>query len=161
MLIGELWPGVGSVPGCDGCGATPLPPPPPYSSLAASLLLSCKYYTIYSWKNVTIMTSKIALKRAGTTWKSNSPWPKPRSCIGNLEFGPRIQILWPSPFNKEPPSHIGLLFFGAMQTKCENFKWRNLTPTLTNGIYNCCVGAYTVQLRPYKLIIQDFDSFSI
>jgi hypothetical protein len=25
MLVGELWPGVGSVPGCDGCGATPLP----------------------------------------------------------------------------------------------------------------------------------------
>ncbi len=24
MLVGELWPGVGSVPGFDGCGATPL-----------------------------------------------------------------------------------------------------------------------------------------
>jgi hypothetical protein len=46
MLVGELWPGVGSVPGCDGCGATSLPPTSPYSSLAASLLLSCKYYTV-------------------------------------------------------------------------------------------------------------------
>ncbi len=46
MLVGELWPGVGSVPGCDGCGATPLSPPPPYSSLAASLILSCKYSTV-------------------------------------------------------------------------------------------------------------------
>jgi hypothetical protein len=25
MPAGELWPGVGSVPGCDGCGATLLP----------------------------------------------------------------------------------------------------------------------------------------
>jgi hypothetical protein len=25
MLIGELWPGVGSVPDCDGCGVTLLP----------------------------------------------------------------------------------------------------------------------------------------
>jgi hypothetical protein len=25
MLVGELWPGVGSVPGCAGCGAVPLP----------------------------------------------------------------------------------------------------------------------------------------
>ncbi len=57
LLVGELWPGVGSVPGCDGCGATPLPPPPPHGSLAASFLLSCKYLQ-YSWINMNIMTSK-------------------------------------------------------------------------------------------------------
>jgi hypothetical protein len=46
LLAGELWPGVGSVPGCDGCGDTPLP----YQPSLTKMTLPTSLIQVYSMR---------------------------------------------------------------------------------------------------------------